>query len=92
MADLSLKSRSHFQQMNSFADNTDPGLAEMLRKDWSVVLLQKLFFILPFLSPGESPQSFIETFNFGMALVNFRQKVKKDGWWKEKHAMLGIRF
>jgi hypothetical protein len=33
MADLSLKSRRHFQEMNSFADNTDSGLAEMSRKD-----------------------------------------------------------
>jgi hypothetical protein len=50
------------------------------------MLLQKLRFILPFLSPGESPRSFIETFNFGMALVlNFCQKVKKVGWWKEKN-------
>lgn len=90
MAELTLKSRKRFQQMLPFADTTPGPVSDATsRKGISVELLKKLFYFSPFLSHGESPEAYIETFNFGMALINLRQKIKKDGWWRSKHIFHG---
>jgi hypothetical protein len=96
MANLGLKSRARFQDIESFADDTDPGHAAMSRKDRSILFLRKLFYMSPYLSQGESPRSFIETMRFGQGLVNMRQTVKKSGWWREGavfdgNLVLGVR-
>jgi hypothetical protein len=85
MGGLAEKSRHRFQDIPHFADearSTDGGLS---RKEKSCEFLAKLYFFVPFLNAGESPCSYFETFRFGQNLVNFRQKIKNYGWWRDNH-------
>jgi hypothetical protein len=43
-----------------------------------------MHYFCPVLTVGESPGAFLETYKFGMSLINFRQKIKIHGWWRPK--------
>jgi hypothetical protein len=83
MGALHEKSRHRFQDIAHFADEARAGDGSLSRKEKSCEFLAKLYFFAPFLNHHESACSYFETFNFGQNLVNFRQKLKNYGWWKE---------
>jgi hypothetical protein len=75
MCNLNLKACVRFAELPVF---TDEAMLVCLntQKAQLILFLQKLYYFCPFLKPGKSPGAFLETYTFGMCLINFRQKIK----------------